>query len=80
MCLLEVSDLVCQHEPIGRKDVSNFEEQQQKWLLIHIASLLPPCCARCEVIVSQFLSMDLDNDDVGAFLKDLVLPATNGLV
>ncbi|XP_065905616.1 mutS protein homolog 5-like [Dysidea avara] len=60
----EVSDLVRQREPVGRKDVSNFEEQQQK----------------CEIIVSQFLNMDLDNDDVGAFLKDFVLPTTNELV
>ena len=31
------------------------------------------------MIVSQFLDLDLDNDDVNVFLKDFVLSATNGL-
>ena len=31
------------------------------------------------MIVSQFLGLDLDNDDVNVFLKDFVLSTTNGL-
>ena len=53
---------------------------RSNYILIQITSTYLLCCVRCEIIVSQFLNMDLDNDDVGAFLKDFVLPTTNELV
>ena len=35
---------------------------------------------RCDKIVSKFLELDLENDDLMAFLKDFVLPTAEGVL
>ena len=38
------------------------------------------CVHRSEKIVSRFLELDLENDDLQAFLKDFVLPTGRGIL
>ena len=35
---------------------------------------------RCDQIVSKFLDLDLENDDLMALLKDFVLPTAEGVL
>ena len=35
---------------------------------------------RCASVVSRFLELDLEKDDVSAFLKDYVLPTAEGFL
>ena len=62
------------------------------YLLISVqyVCLIPPCnqwaddgsvsTGRCASVVSKFLELDLEKDDVSAFLKDYVLPTTEGIL
>lgn len=34
---------------------------------------------RCSAIVDRFMQLDLEKDDASSFLKDFVLPASEGL-
>ncbi len=35
---------------------------------------------RCQQIVSKFMELDLDRDDIAAFFKDVVLPAAESVL
>ena len=47
-------------------------------LCTHPLSPLPS--SRCEKIVSRFMELDIENDDLVAFLKDFVLPTAKGIL
>ena len=38
------------------------------------------CVCRCELIVARFMELDLENDDLEAFLKDFVLPTAKDIL
>lgn len=60
----EVSDLIRQNKPIEKVDTKGSDTQLK----------------RCFLIVDKFLELDLDNDDLSAFLTNFVLPTSEGKI
>ncbi|XP_060085682.1 mutS protein homolog 5-like [Ylistrum balloti] len=61
---VEVCELIKDNKPVHRVDSPGVDVQYK----------------RCEDIVKKFLELDLDTDDLQAFLRDYVLPASQGLL
>ncbi|XP_033111357.1 mutS protein homolog 5-like [Anneissia japonica] len=61
---LQVTNLIAENKPIERADTANTKNQFK----------------RCEMIVKEFLTLDLDKDSLTDFLLDFVLPTANNIV
>ncbi len=53
------------------------------WMSCHpldVSQVLDMLIHRCQQIVSKFMELDLDRDDIATFFKDVVLPAAEGVL